>query len=214
MNCYKKEDLIAGYSLAEGEYNKDFFTDEEIMSIFIDFFSSTARKDTSYKYVFLKSILDCIDKADSKNKLTFNTLFYRFTEIYWPVVSKYNIRQRSGKKVSRSYVEQLIIEVSNLQGKYTEFNDLSLLQRRDLVEEVKKKCKVNVVGALYGDIRQIFYSFNKKEEWIEFNPLMIKFLKRHGDKIQEKNLNAWIEFMKKVNEEEEIKQLIEYNDII
>lgn len=153
MNCYKKEELVAGHSLSKGDYIKDFFEDNEIMSIFMDFFSSTARKDTSYKYVFLKSILDCIDKADSNNKLTFNTLFYRFTEIYWPIVAKYNIRQRNGKKASRSYVEQLIIEVSNLQGKYTEFKDLPLIQRTNLFEEVKKKCKVNVVGALYGDSR-------------------------------------------------------------
>lgn len=43
---------------------------------------------------------------------------------------------------------------------------------------------------------------------------MIKFLKKYGNEIQEKNLMAWIDFMKKVNGEENVRQVIKYSDIV
>ena len=45
-------------------------------------------------------------------------------------------------------------------------------------------CKKYVVGALFSDMNEIFYSFNKKEEWIELNPTMVKFINDNKDIIE------------------------------
>ena len=52
-------------------------------------------------------------------------------------------------------------------------------------------------------MKQILYSFSKKDEWIELNPIVYDFLKRHREEIQEMNYNAWAEF--KVNNDKQIE---------
>ena len=52
-------------------------------------------------------------------------------------------------------------------------------------------------------MKQILYSFSKKDEWIELNPIVYNFLKRHREEIQEMNYNAWAEF--KVNNDKQIE---------
>jgi hypothetical protein len=105
-------------------------------------------------------------------RLTFDQLFQRFTEIYWPLVVGYGLHQKVGNE-SQSYVEQYLLEAASTysMGLDSNFRDLSKNQQREIVKTVKQKCKVNVVGALYGDTKGIFYSFSRKEEWIEINPL-------------------------------------------
>ena len=57
--------------------------------------------NSSYKFVFLKSIIDCLDKKDTLGKIGFDILFERFTSISWNLVLKYGISQKvksTGKK--------------------------------------------------------------------------------------------------------------------
>ena len=81
----------------------------------------------------------------------------------------------------------------------TEFNDLSKNQKRNLVEIIKQKCKLNVVGAVYGDTKGMMYSFSRKEEWIKFNPCVYMYLSENNSILQEKNCIAWAEFLSKLN---------------
>ena len=55
-------------------------------------------------------------------------------------------------------------------------------------------------------MKQILYSFSKKDEWIELNPIVYDFLKRHREEIQEMNYNAWAEFIVKVNDDKQIEK--------
>lgn len=159
------------------------------MEMFEEFFSSVSRKDTTYKYAFLKSILDCIPQFDESLKISFDELFGRFTEIYWPLVVNYDIQQKVGDVSSRSYVEQLLMEEAEKIGTSyeTRFDELSNRNQKELIKKVKQKCKTNVVGALFGDTKQIFYSFNKNEEWLQLNPIMLEFIKKNEEELQEMN---------------------------
>ena len=202
-----KIDRIAGASLKEGVFRVGDYSDKEIFSVFEEFFSTTARKDTSYKYAFLKAILDELPDTDENLQISFDILFERFTEIYWPLVIQYGISQKSGEG-NLCYVEQLILDAADLYGfDDVSFEQISQKHKKELVKKVKQKCKTNVVGALYGDTKQILYSFSKKGEWIELNPVVYKFFKRHKAVIQEMNYNAWAEFSEKVNDDKQVEKV-------
>lgn len=197
---------IAGASLKEGVFRAGDYSDKEIFSVFEEFFSTTARKDTSYKYAFLKAILDELPDTDENLRISFDILFERFTKIYWPLVIQYGISQKSGEG-NLSYVEQLILDAADPYGFFdVSYNQLSQKHKKDLIKKVKQKCKTNVVGALYGDMKQILYSFSKKDEWIELNPIVYDFFKRHREEIQEMNYNAWAEFSEKINDDKQIEK--------
>ena len=205
-NRLAKVDRIAGASLKEGVFRTGDYSDKEIFSVFEEFFSTTARKDTSYKYAFLKAILDELPDTNENLRISFDILFERFTEIYWPLVIKYGISQKSWEG-NLSYVEQLILDAADPYGFFdVSYNQISQKHKKDLIKKVKQKCKTNVVGALYGDMKQILYSFSKKEEWIELNPIVYDCLKRHREEIQEMNYNAWAEFSEKVNDDKQIEK--------
>lgn len=198
---YQKLKSFAGAAAKEGEFIRGDFSEADILDA-IDFvFSSNSKKDTSYKFVFLKSILDLLDEVDKDMRLTFDQLFYRFTEIYWPIVVDYNLRQKNGAEDARSYIEQILVESANKYGMLScsEFSDLTKNQQREIVKSVKDKCKMNVVGALYGDTKAVIYSFSRKGEWIKINPAAYEYLKKNSAIIQQKNYNAWADFMEKIN---------------
>lgn len=199
--AYQKLKSFAGAASKAGEYINGKFSDADIMDALDVVFSSKSKKDTSYKFVFLKAIIDLLDKVDENHRLTFDQLFQRFTEIYWPIVVDYNLRQKVGEEDSQSYIEQILIEAVNTYGiaTYTNFTDLTKNQQRDIVKGVKQKCKMNVVGALYGDTKSVIYAFSRKDEWIEINPAVYDCLVRNAKKIQEKNYIAWADFMEKTN---------------
>lgn len=199
--AYKKLKSFAGAASKDGEYIKGDFSDADVMDALEMVFSSKSKKDTSYKFVFLKAILDLLDKVEENKRLSFDQLFQRFAEIYWPIVVDYNLHQKSGGEDSRSYVEQILIEAVNTYGvaTYSSFTDLTKNQQREIVKSVKQKCKMNVVGALPGDTKAIIYAFSRKEEWIEINPAVYDCLVRNAKKIQEINYQAWADFMEKTN---------------
>lgn len=77
---------MEGYNLKEEAYINKHFTDDELWSVVFGLFSNKVSHDTSYKYGFFKSILDSLYNADDNLVLTFDQLFYKFTEIYCNLV--------------------------------------------------------------------------------------------------------------------------------
>ena len=66
------------YDLAEGHYKEFSITDDEMWSAFAYALSSKSSHSASYKFGFLKSILDNLYEVDSDLKLTFDQLFSKF----------------------------------------------------------------------------------------------------------------------------------------
>lgn len=198
---------MAGYNLKEGYYVNRPISDDELWSIFTSLFSAQTTMVSSYKYGFLKSIIDNLYNTDDKLKLTFDQLFSKFGEIYWNLILKHNLQQQAKKE---THLEQILHEAV---CKYNLPNGLPYesLPPEIMIEishKVKQKCKTYVVGALYGDTKQLFYSFSKREEWIQINPVMYEFLCKHKVAIEKLNYYEWARFLERINASNGVDHLL------
>jgi len=81
------------YDLNEGQYKNAQLSEDEIWNAVTYTLSGRAVHSASYKFGFLKSILDNLYNVDDKLCLTFDQLFSKFAEIYWNLILKYKLRQ-------------------------------------------------------------------------------------------------------------------------
>lgn len=207
--------FMAGFELKEGQFDKRTVSEDELWSVFSCVFSSRSRNDSSYKFGFLKSIIDNLYNVDENLKLTFDQLFSKFAEIYWNLILKYGIRQKAVTNDNKeTYLEQILHEaVSNYRiAEEVPYESLTNEIMIDISHKVKIKCKTYVVGALYGDTNRLFYSFSKKEEWIQINPQMYEFLCKRKSVIEKLNYYEWARFLEKVNEDPILIHLLDKID--
>lgn len=195
---------MAGFDLKEGIYEDREVSEDELWSAFSCVFSSRSHNDSSYKFGFLKAIIDNLYNVDANLKLTFNQLFSKFAEIYWNLILKYDLRQKAPTNDDRkSFIEQILLSVRDKYGimEIIPYESLSSHMMLDISHQVKMKCKTYVVGALFEDTKHLFYSFSKKEEWIQINPRMYEFICKHKVVIEKLNYYEWARFLEKVNED-------------
>lgn len=196
---------MAGFELKQGQFNTSPVTDDELWSAISYVFSSKSVNDTSYKFGFLKCIIDNLYNVDDNLELTFDQLFSKFAEIYWNLVLKYGLNQKKPTKNGR--ISSLERELRNAAEKFNilepiPFESLTEAQMAYITRKVKAKCKLNVVGALFEDTKQLFYSFDRKEEWLRINPKMYYFVCKHKSIIEKLNYYEWARFLEKVNDED------------
>ena len=206
---------MAGFDLKEGEYEARNASDDELWSAFACVFSSKSKNNSSYKYGFLKSIIDNLYNVDEDLKLSFDQLFSKFGEIYWNLILKHGLRQKAITKDNReTYLEQVL---HSAVDKYQilepiPYESLTPDMMLDVSHQVKMKCKTYVVGALFEDTKHLFYSFSKKGEWIKINPVMYEFVCKHKVVIEKLNYYEWARFLERVNEDEVATKLLDKID--
>lgn len=201
---------MQGYKLAEGRYKTDKLTTDKMWDTFNWLFSAYSRNDTSYKFIFLKAIIDCLDRKDMKGRISFDILFEDYTRIAWNLVLKYGLAQKGVASDGRKSTLE-----NTLRAKYdsdSSFDELFEEEKKQICHDVKIQCKKYVVGALYGDAGGYFYSFSKKEEWIELNPVMEMFIKENKNLIENLNYYKWAKFYEQVNGSKKALQLLEEHD--
>ncbi len=193
---------MAGFHLKQGSYELRQVTDDELWSVFSFVFSGRSRNNSSYKFGFLKSIIDNLCNVDENLKLSFDQLFSKFAEIYWNLILKYNLRQKVPTNDNKkSFIEQILL---GAREKYRideiiPYESLTAPMMLDISHQVKVKCKTCVVGALFEDTKKLFYSFSRKDEWIQINPRVYEFLYKHKVMIEKLNYYEWARFLEKVN---------------
>lgn len=195
---------MAGFDLKEGNYVDREVSEDEFWSAFSCIFSSRSRNDSSYKFGFLKAIIDNLYNVDTNLKLTFDQLFSKFAEIYWNLILKYDLRQKAPTNDNRkSFIEQILLGARDKYGivEVIPYESLSAQMMLDISHQVKMKCKTYVVGALFEDAKRLFYSFSKRDEWIQINPRMYEFICKHKVVIEKMNYYEWARFLEKVNED-------------
>lgn len=200
--------MIAGHDLDNGQFDPRQLNADEMWQALSTLFTSKSRNSTSYKYGFFKAILDNLYNVDADLVLTFDQLFGKFAEIYWNLVTKYRIEQMPGAKVSA--VESVLLRFVE-QNQITEgvpFESLTDSQKTRLTIQVKNKCKINVVGALYGDTRQVFYAFSKSGEWIRFNPQVYQYVCKRKTALEKLNYYEWAKYLERINSEEATYDLL------
>lgn len=203
--------MAAGASLSRGEYRQGTFSDDEMWSAFAYLFSPKAKHSASYKYGFLKAILDNLYNTDENLVLTFDQLFSKFAEIYWNLVLKHHIRQNPSTKDGKITVLEHALFDTKHKFSIAEgvpFEGLTAEMNMYVCKKVKQGCKENVVGALYGDLQEMFYSFDKKGEWIRLNPNMYEFVCKHKSAIEKLNYFEWAKYLERVNTDDVMDHLL------
>lgn len=206
---------MAGFDLKEGRHEERNASDDELWSAFACVFSSKSRNDSSYKYGFLKAILDNLYNVDINLKLNFDQIFSKFGEIYWNLILKHGLRQKAATNDNRAtYLEQVLYsakEKYNISDPVP-YESLTPDMMIDISHQVKVKCKKYVVGALFEDTNRLFYSFSKKQEWLQINPVMYEFICKHKVVIEKLNYYEWARFLEKVNVESVTTKLLDKID--
>lgn len=201
-----REIVVADYVCADPD-------DNAIWSALCGLYIPGNRKDTSYKYVLLKAILDNLFNTgdEAEYKLSYDSLFSKFTEIYWNIIAKYEIRQKGrfsdGKGgFKETEIEKIIKDAAKeyCPDVHCEFEKLASDKKAKIVKSVKSKCKGVVVASLYKDTQGVLYGFTKFEEWIQLNPRVCQFLRAHKRIIEKVNYYEWAHFLEKVNTDEDL----------
>jgi len=139
------------WQLKVGEMREEYLPDSTIWSIINNFFQR-AKTTTSYKYIFLKSLMENLYGVDQTLKLNFDQIYYSFTKIYWNLVVHHNLNQ-SNSQNQRSEIQQIL---KGFQFRYSipenwVFDKLTDQQQQEIIFQVKRVGKKYVVGAFYGD---------------------------------------------------------------
>lgn len=198
--------MTAGYKLTEGSYDSAAVSDDELWSALSCVFSSKSKNNSTYKYGLLEAILDNLNNVNKNFVLSFDQIFDSFTKIYWNLIVKYKLRQTLQTQDGRvSYLEQILhhsVEKYKISSDFP-FANLSSEIKSEIIQQVKTKCKKYVIGALFEDTQEIFYSFSKNNEWLKINPPTYDFLCRYKALIEKANYYEWAKFLEKVNPREQ-----------
>lgn len=206
---------MAGWNLSEGECSTAHIEENEIWGIINHIFSSKSHNTTSYKFCFLKCLLDNVFNVDENFTIDFNVLFFRFSEIYWNLVSKHKLCQiQANSQWTKSKVENVI---ENFLLKYSLDNDcpfeaLSSDLQIEISQDIETQCSKNVIGAFFVDSRESFYSFSKKKKQIVFHQDVLRMFVKFKHVIEKLNYFEWVKFLEKVNPRESAYAIAEKLD--
>lgn len=197
------------HKLKVGEFKTPYLTDKEIWGHFNFIFSSKSRNSTTYKFVLIKSLLENLYNVNEKLELKYEMLFYSFSRIYWNLVVHHGLNQINmvGKKAE---VQKILLDVKT---KYQipntlVFDKLSDDMQITIVSKVKRRCKINVMGAIFGDTSGTIYDFDNDREFIRFNPAYYSFMQRFQRLIKYMSNYHLALFLEKFNEEGDTAKLL------
>lgn len=167
------------HKIQVGEMKVKYLTNKEIWGHFNFIFSPKSKNSTTYKFVLIKSILENLYNVNEKLELTYDFLYTSFSKIYWNLVAHHNLNQinMTGKKAE---VQKILLEIKekyNVPNTFV-FYKLSKELQIEIITKVKKKAKLNVMGAIYGDTKSTIYDFDNKREFIKINPSFYSFMQR------------------------------------
>lgn len=195
---------MAGWDKRSGELIGTIVDSSEYQRMFNYVFSDQSKKATTYKFAFIKAILDSIYSLEPKENvycLRLNDIFDKFSENYWNLIVKYGLKQHR-KSLTTSKIEDLLQPYSD-DYEEIEYCSLSETDHLNIVREVKNVCKKYVIGALYEDFEGKLYGFDlKKDDYLELKKEAVFFMREHKSEIEKLNYYAWAKFLEKVNENE------------
>ena len=206
---------MAGWDIKNGEIKKYIASEDEIWALFNYFFSDSCKKRSTYKYGFIKAILDSLFSIKTVNrgmKLTYYQVYEKFAENYWNLIVKYNLRQmRSDSKSTYSKLETIFYQVVKDEKiiSMLEFDSIKEDDKKKIVDEVIKECKKYVVGAIYDDFDGMLYAFDLKEEGILINPIAYEFMIKYKLELERLNYYSWARELEKYNSDEQLVRVLE-----
>lgn len=210
---------MSGWNLKEGKLISDRLSDDEYWALFNFVFSDACKKTNTYKFGLIKSICDQIYdlvEVEDGHFISYGEIFGKFTENYWNLVLRYEIKQMvfNGKS-EYSTIEQIILSNKKKYGILQEvsFESIRELERHQIIKEVTKECKKCVIGALYNDFEGKLYSFSLKGDGITISHGAYNFISRHKMELEKINYYSWARFLEKINSDDVTGKLLEKLDL-
>jgi 5-methylcytosine-specific restriction endonuclease McrA len=199
---------MAGWEMKSGLLNTKPMNETEIWSLINFFFSSQSKNTTTYKFALLKAILDeAFNLSPSNNQISFNTIFEKFSEIYWNLSVNQQIKQSTGRAAAIEIVLNNFA-IKNPATRALTFGKLSLSDRISLIKKVTTKGKPYVFGAVYTDFNGQLFGFNLKSGLINIHPKVIPFLKNFKININKLNNYEWIRWMERNSKIKSAKEYV------
>ncbi len=194
---------MEGWRLKEENCQDVILSEDEIWSIINSFLENTNRKKTSYKYGFLKAILDNLYNVDEHLNLSYERLFATFAEIYWNLLSRYQLSQILRSHVGRyqkSRIEMIVEKYNKEITGEVVFESLTEEVQQAVIQEVTRDCSGNVVGALYAEFQGKIYGFSRRGRYLHLNPSAYEFFRKFKVDVERLNYYEWAKFLEKANE--------------
>lgn len=206
---------MAGWNLKAGTITKYDVSEDEMWSLFNFVFSESSMKKTSYKFGLIKSILDNMLNGEETPMGVFfpyEKIFYKFSENYWNLVVKYNLRQMIyGTNAELSKIEIILrefVETDKILG-FIDFDSIEETKKKSIVKKVTYECKKNVIGALYNDFEGKVYSFDLKVDGITISYTAFHFMLKYKTALEKLNYYAWARFLEKTNSDNVLVRVVD-----
>ncbi|MBE5958716.1 MAG: hypothetical protein E7254_07645 [Lachnospiraceae bacterium] len=212
---------MAGWNQKLGDILSLRPSDDELWSRFNFVFSDASMKRNTYKFGLVKAILDNLlnSKQDliGMYRISFPDLFGKFAENYWNLVVKYGLRQmrKNSNQSDYSALEQIFmkaVEDNPVLGKL-QFSSIDENKKKEIIGEVSKQCRKNVIGALYGDLLGLVYGFDiqsgSKKEYIWISPIAYDFMFHYKGELEKLNYYSWARFLEKINNDSVLLRVID-----
>lgn len=200
---------VAGWKIKKGTLESLHFNDDDYWEAFNHFYRNGKKRNT-YKFGIVKSILDNLFNFECKESgyfLSFQNLFSKFTENYWNLIVRYNLRQmRKDGKSEFSKIEGLL-----MNRKFESFISYELVNdddKDDIVKTVEKECKTYVLGALYKDLNGCIFGFDLSNGTFYISKKSFSFLFRYKHELETINYFYWAKFLETVNDEKSTENLL------
>lgn len=198
---------MAGWELKSGIITEYDVSEEKLWSFFNFVFSDSSRKRNTYKFGLVKSLLDNVFNGERTTEgifLSYQEIFKKFSENYWNLVAKYNLKQmrKDGKSIY-SKVEMIIKEAVDSKSilKKMDFESIDEKSKKEIIKRVTTECKKCVIGALYEDFDGVIYSFDLKKEGLTLNYCVYQFMLKYKAELEKLNYYSWARFLEQVNDD-------------
>lgn len=171
--------MLMSHKLQVGEMKASYLSDKEIWTHFNYIFSSKSKNSTTYKFVLIKSVLENLYNVNEKLELNYYFLFSSFAKIYWNLVVHHDLNQINMTN-KKSEVQKILLDIQSKHQipKTLVFDKLSNELQIKIINKVTKRCKVNVMGAIYGDTDCTIYDFDNGREELRLNSTFYSFMQR------------------------------------
>lgn len=169
--------MTAGWQLNEGMIRYSSASDDEYFAAIMKALSNQSAKTTSYKFGFLRAILENLYQTDVEFKISYSQLAHSLAKLYWNLVVEYEYQQGH-----RSQIVTILLtmkETYNIPSKVSYEVITPVTQAVIEKEIITKILKKYVVGALFEDTNQLLYSFSKKAGFIQFSDASLHFLRKY-----------------------------------
>ena len=185
----------------EGWYRKEGLLNDNFGKNLFPYLSQSlfsGKHTTTYKYCFLKSILDNLYSFNDAYEISFNVLGETFASIYWNMIVVHKIPQMANYLTGEMSVFERITSDIIKEKPYlnnVRFESINNADKKLFLKKAIPEFSKNVIGAFYSDTSGMIYGFSKKEKKIWLNEASFNFLSENKTIIEQVNFYQWLKMV-------------------